>query len=262
MDAVKKFVKGLFGDGPGIGRFFDVQVTPTAAKVTFGFKLPKIELGALAIQNIRIAIGAELGLLGGDGFLLLFEFSDRKDPFNVTIAPFSGGGFFGLGFVTDELRRIEAALEFGGRFALNIFGARGEAFLMAGVYYAMKVEDGHKRQELVAYLRAGGSLQVIKLIRVSVEFYMALVYVETDDLLCGEATVVVEISILFFSASVDLTFRKCFKGGRTSEISQPLAPAGGTASGPPPAAEPRPARFREAVNGREGWEEYWAAFAA
>ncbi len=260
VEAIKKFVKGLFGGGPGgIGDLFELDVSPTAAKLTFGIKLPKLELGALAIQNIRMAIGAELGLLGGDGFLLIFEFSDRKDPFSVTVTPFSGGGFFGLGFVTDELRRIEAAIEFGGRFAISIFGARGEVFLMAGVYYAMKVEDGRKRQELVAYLRAGGSLKVIELVRVSVEFYMALVYVEPEDSLCGEATVVVEISLLFFSASVSLTYRKCFKGGAEAEGGAPEAVAAAAAA---PPVEPRPRPFRDAVNGPEGWEEYWAAFAA
>jgi hypothetical protein len=263
VEAIKKFVKGLFGGGPGgIGDLFELEVTPIAAKLTFGVKLPKLELGALAIQNIRMAIGAELGLLGGDGFLLLFEFSDRKDPFSVTVTPFSGGGFFGLGFVTDELRRVEAAIEFGGRFAIGIFGARGEAFLMAGVYYAMKVEDGRKRQELVAYLRAGGSLKVIELVRVSVEFYMALVYVDSEGSLCGEATVVVEISLLFFSASVDLTFRKCFKGGEEEDGVAPEAFAAATPPVTSPAVEPRPLRFRDAVNGSDGWQEYWAAFAA
>jgi hypothetical protein len=261
--ALNSSALGLGGAGaaPGIGDLFDLDVTPVAAKLTFGIKLPKIELGALAIQNIRIAIGAELGLLGGDGFLLVFEFSDRKNPFSVTVTPFSGGGFFGIGFVTDELRRMEAAIEFGGRFSINILGARGEAFLMAGVYYAMKVEDGRKRQELVAYLRAGGSLRVIELIRVSVEFYMALVYVEPEQSLCGEATVVVEVSVLFFSASVSLSFRKCFKGGEEEgarSLAMALAPASPAPAGP----EPRPARFRDAVNGAEGWQAYWEAFAA
>ena len=267
MDAVKKFARGLFGEG---GSFVDWKFdpSPTRVRLTAGIKLPKIELGALSIQGIRIAIGAELGLLGGDGFLLVFDFSDRKDPFSITVSIFSGGGFFGLGFACKELRRIEAAFEFGGRFAINIIGARGEVFAMAGVYYAMKVEDGRKRQELAAYLRVGGSVKVIELIRVSVEFYMALVYVEPEDSLCGEATVVVEISLLFFSASVDLTYRECFKGGDAAASGSRMAllAASGPVSGVLPAAssaaEPRPARFRESVNGPAGWQEYWEAFAA
>lgn len=262
IEILQGFVKGLFGgdgDGPGIGDFFKLDVTPIKAKLTAGYKLPRFEIGVLAIQNIRIAIGAELGLLGGDGFLLLFEFSERKDPFSVTVTPFSGGGFFSLGFVTGELRRMEAAIEFGGRFSINILGARGEAFLMAGVYYAMKVENGRKRQELVAYVRAGGSLRIIELVRVSVEFYLALVFVPSEGSLCGEATVVVEVSLLFFSASVDLTYRTCFKG---SEAQSGAALAAAPAEPEDTAtAQPRPARFREAVNGPEGWVDYWEAFA-
>ena len=266
---IREFVSGLFGSGPGLFDF-DPQVSPSRVKLTLGIKLPQFALGALAIQNIRLAVGIELGLLGGDGLLLVFEFSERQNPFSITVTPFSGGGYFAIGRARDELRRMEAAFEFGGKFPLDIYVARGEAFLMAGVYYAMKVEDGRKRQELVAYLRVGGALKVIELIRVSVEFYMALVFVPGEGRLCGEATVVVEVSVLFFSASVDLTCRKCFKGSDAppgAAAAALAAPTAGLTAAPRAAPtvsadELQPARFRDAVNGRSGWQAYWEAFAA
>jgi hypothetical protein len=270
--AIKTYVKGLVGggEGPGIGDYFDYSISPRAVRLFFKYPLPDLPLGALTVSNMQTAIGIELPLLSRDGTLVFFDFSTRKNPFGVTVPPFGGGGFFGVGVATSgELRRIEGAIEFGGRFDVAIAGASGEVFVMVGIYYSMKADDKGNRQELAAYMRAGGSLRIIELITVSVEFYLVLMYIADEsspdfNSLCGEATVTVVVSIAFFSTGVELTFRKCFKGSEADAapssargrlptlIDNAYADSNGGES---------PMRFSEAVNGREGWREYWQAFA-
>ena len=270
MKAIKTYVSGLMGNGPGIGDYFDYSISPRAVKLFFKVELPKIPMGALTLSNMHTRLGIELPLLSRDGILIFFDFSTRDNPFAVSVPPFGGGGFFGIGVTTREVRRIEGAIEFGGRFDIAIAGASGEAFVMVGVYYSMKDDGAGRRQELAAYLRAGGSLRIIELITVSVEIYLVLIYIDQTaspdyNSLCGEATLKLIISIAFFSTGVELRFRKCFKGAEANDapdlaggvpamlIDDAFAAPGDDGESPP--------RFREAVNGREGWREYWRAFA-
>lgn len=267
ITAIKNKMPG--GGGGGIGKHFDYDISVDAVKLFAKYEVPRIPLFVLDLSRIELRLGLEFPLLGDDGCLFILEFSTRKDPFGITVGPFAGGGFFGIGFVTDELRRIEGALEFGGRKEIGISGAKGEVFVMVGIYYGMKVEDGQKRQELAAYLRAGGSLQIIKLIRVSLEFYLVLMYIEDDgspddNSLCGEATIKVKVSIAFFSTTVSLNFRKCFKGGGADDepdsagLLSPMFIDAAVADTPD---SPSQMSFHDAVNGRDGWREYWQAFA-
>lgn len=271
ISAIKSFVGGLFGGGKGggIGDYFDYDISPLAVKLFFALKIPDLELNALTLSNMKLRLGIELPLLGDDGTLIIVEFCTRKDPFGITVPPFGGGGFFGIGFVTDELRRVEGAFEFGGRFEPNIIGAKGEVYVMAGVYYGMKVIDGANRHELAAYLRAGGSMKIIRLVHISVEFYLVLMYIADesspdDNSLCGEATVKVEVSIGFFSAGVSLNFRKCFRGsdtGADTDTASLIGPVFIAAAHADANDERTRLTFATAVNGREGWNEYWKAFA-
>ena len=60
-------------------------------------------------------------------------------------------------------------------------------------------------------MRASGALEVLGMITVSVEFYLALNY--EPPRVWGEASVTVEVEVLFFSASVSLSVRREFAGG-------------------------------------------------
>ena len=71
---------------------------------------------------------------------------------------------------------------------------------------------------------------------------------------------------MFFSASVSLTFRRCFKGGDADDTGDSarsiIPPLIETAVADSVDADVVHIRFRDAVNGRDGWREYWQAFAA
>ena len=124
-----------------------------------------------------------------------------------------------------------ASIEFGGSFSLNMGVASGGVYVMAGVYIRLENRAAH----LTGYLRLGGSLEVLGLIRVSIEFYLGFTY--DPDVVWGEASVTVKIDILFFSKSVPLKVRREFASGS------------------------RDIPFDEMMSNSD-WNDYIAAFAA
>jgi hypothetical protein len=86
---------------------------------------------------------------------------------------------------------------------------------MAGVY--LKLDFVSKESQLTGYLRAGGSLDVLGLISASVEFYLGFTYYFGPPCkIAGEATVTIEVHVLFFSASVHASLRREFSDPRIS----------------------------------------------
>jgi hypothetical protein len=114
---------------------------------------------------------------------------------------------------TSGVRQIEAALEFGASVALNLGVAKGSASIMGGVYY-QKSEGSFV---ISAYFRAAGSLSVLGIITVSVEFYLALTFASKGapahgGKLWGQASLTVKIKIAFFSKSVSISIEREFAG--------------------------------------------------
>jgi len=90
---------------------------------------------------------------------------------------------------------------------------------------------------LTGYLRMGGSLNVLGLIKISVEFVLSFTYDSDTDKAYGRATLTVHVEVLFFSASVELTVERAFGGE----------------SGDP--------KFGEMYDKPEMWSRYALAFA-
>jgi len=94
--------------------------------------------------------------------------------------------------------------------------------IMAGIYYKMEKKQLPQSpgEQMVAslsgYLRCGGSLCVLGIVRVSVEFYLCFTYFVEPKKAKGSATLTVEISIACFSKSIDLTVERSF-GGQGSD---------------------------------------------
>jgi hypothetical protein len=86
--------------------------------------------------------------------------------------------------------------------------------IMAGVYFKYQVGDvTGTSMKLTGYLRAGGSVEVLGLISLSVEFYLGFSYTHTDgqgSKVKGDAIVTVEVDILFFHQSVSMTLHREF----------------------------------------------------
>jgi hypothetical protein len=84
---------------------------------------------------------------------------------------------------------------------------------MAGFYFQMVGKDF----QLTGYFRAYGSLSVLGIITVSLEFYLGLTYATKGisphgGHLWGQASLRVKIEILFFSISVGVSMEREFAG--------------------------------------------------
>jgi len=229
-----------------------LDITADGLKLGYSLPLPSLTVGVLSIQNITLSAEFRLPFTG-DPLSFRFAFCERQNPFLLTVWVFGGGGFFGIELEASKegLRKVEGSFEFGGNFALDIGIASGGVHIMAGIYFAI---TGQKTQ-LTGYVRCGGSVNVLGIITISVEFYLELSYESPPTRVWGRATLTVEIDILFFSMSVDLTVEKEFAGGGEETAFLPVA--GDYAPAVPVATA---VTFEEMIT-PDDWESYCAAFA-
>lgn len=224
---------GLFGDGASL------SITDSGIRAGFAIGLPPLEIGVFALKDVSLGAALTLPLLDGKP-ILDFNVSERASPFQLRVAFFAGGGFFHLQMDTRGMRQLEVALEFGAAFGLSIAVATGEVHAMAGIYFAIVRKDlpsGTENQcTLTGFMRLGGRLSVIGLIRLSVEFNLSFTYQTESDKAYGRATVTVMVEVLFVSVSVSLTVERAF-GGSADPV------------------------FRQTFPERETWREYASAFA-
>ena len=197
-----------FSDPPSL----EISQSPPGVEVGFSAGIPTIGIGIMTIQNV--SLGASFFLpFGQDPMNFHFAFCERQQPFILTVYIFGGGGFFSMDVGSKGVVMIEAALEFGVSAAINLGVASGEASMMAGFYFQKTGADFI----LTGYFRAYGSLSVLGIITVSLEFYLGLSYASKGitphgGKLWGQASLTVKIEILFFSTSVSVSMEKEFAG--------------------------------------------------
>ncbi|MGE3298294.1 MAG: hypothetical protein AB7I68_13220 [Porticoccaceae bacterium] len=229
-DLRKAIPPGLFGKGASI------ELIGAGVRAGFAIGLPPLEIGVFALKDVSLGAALTLPFLDGKP-LFDFNVSERANPFQLRVAFFAGGGFFHLQLDTAGMRQLEAALEFGAAFGLNLGVASGEVHAMAGIYFSIqKDSDGHELCRLTGYLRLGGRLSVLGLIRISLEFNLSFTYDSDTDKAYGRATLTVQVEVLFFSVSVDLTVERAFGG-----------------SGDP--------LFLQTFDTAQRWQDYTSAFA-
>jgi hypothetical protein len=182
-----------------------LTVLPTGVTAGFTLGVPALGVGVVSIENLALDAGVSLPFTG-DPSGVRFAISSREHPFLVTVSLFGGGGFFAFSVNTAGPPAVEAAIEFGGNFSLDIGVASGNVHVMAGIYFAML----GSQVKLSGYVRLGGSVEVLGLVSISVEFYLALNY--DDGKAYGEATLTVSVDILGFSESVALHVERKFAG--------------------------------------------------
>jgi hypothetical protein len=228
----KAIPPGLFGDGPSL------DISPTGIRAGFAFALPPVSVGVFSLKDVSLGAALTLPFLDGKP-VFDFNVSERAHPFLLAVAIFGGGGFFHLQLDTAGIKELEAAFEFGATAALDIGVASGEVHVMAGIYFSMQRKDPGTDLACVlsGYLRMGGSLSVLGLVQVSVEFNLSFTYDGVKDKAYGRATLTVHVSVLCFSASVDLTVERAF-GGKSGDPT-----------------------FVQLMNTPEAWADYALAFA-
>jgi hypothetical protein len=169
-----------------------------------------------------------------------FNFSERQRPFSLTVSLLGGGGFFAIGISARGVQEIEAAIEFGAEVSINLGVASGGVEIKAGVYFHWLEKVPNKGSvELSGYVRLHGELSVLGLISASLVFNLQLSFIKEGGAteVFGEATLTVEVEVVFVSFDVSVTCRKEFAGGE----------------GDP--------KFIELVPDEATWDEYCGAFA-
>jgi hypothetical protein len=200
---------GLFGDGPSL----DLIDNPLGIRAGFAFALPPLTVGVFTLKDVKLGAALTLPFLDGKP-VFDFNISERPHPFLLAVAIFGGGGFFHLQLDTAGMKALEVSLEFGATAALDIGVASGEVHIMAGIYFSLQRKEGSSDLAaiLTGFLRVGGSLNVLGLISISVEFNLSFTYDSDRDKAYGRATLTVSVHVLFFSASVELTVERAFGG--------------------------------------------------
>jgi hypothetical protein len=176
----------------------------------FSMGLPNVAVGVFNLSNLSLAADLTLPFLSDDGPTVGFAFCARERPFTLAVMFLGGGGFFGLRLSADKLVLLEASLEFGATLALDFGVASGSVSCMAGVYLRLTASDG----SLTGYLRIRGAVDVLGLISASIELYMALSYEFGSGKVIGRATIIVEVEVLMFSASVPISAERRFGGSK------------------------------------------------
>jgi hypothetical protein len=167
----------------------------------------------MSLQNMSLGVKLVVPFTGNPA-RVRFNFCEREQPFLLTIFAIGGGGFFAIEIGLDGVERLEAALEFGASLALDIGVASGEVHIMGGIYFEMeKVGQPEETVALTSYIRMGGSLEILGIITLSIEFYLGMTFQKPPNELWGQATLTVKIEILFFSASVELSVERRLAGG-------------------------------------------------
>lgn len=210
LNALQKFIPpDGFQDPPSL----DV----TADGITAGYTLPipSIGVGVFSLENIGLSAALTLPFFTPNPLRFRFAFSEREHPFLITVSLLGGGGFFGITVGPDGVEILEASIEVGANCSIDVVVASGNVHIMAGVY--LKYDMVETSSQLTGYLRAGGSLDVLGLISASVEFYLGFTYYFGPPCsIAGEATVTIEVHVLFFSASVSPSLRRQFADPQVS----------------------------------------------
>jgi hypothetical protein len=201
----------LFGDGPSL------DLSPTGVRAGFSFGLPPVAVGVFALKDVTLGAALTLPFLDGKP-TLDFNVSERQRPFLLAVSIFGGGGFFRLQLDTAGMKIVEAAFEFGATASVDLGVASGGVHIMAGIYFKLeRIEPSNDlAPTLSGYLRMGGYLSVLGLIKVSLEFNLSFTYDGAKDKAYGRATLTVNIEIVFFSTSVEVTVEKAF-GGKSGD---------------------------------------------
>lgn len=181
-----------------------IDPRPDGITVRYGLALPAVPMGVATLENLAFVAVLSLPFVEGKPAMIGFGLSERSNPFTVSVAPFGGTGFFALQLRTDGHVLVEACIEFGGIFSINLLGiVKGGVYLLAGVYLMIQ-SDGPPA--ISAHLRLGGYVDVLGLVSVSIEFYLALEYRNNE--LAGLARLTIGVRVLFFSETFSFEVRK------------------------------------------------------
>ncbi|MEM9839287.1 MAG: hypothetical protein AAF830_09040, partial [Pseudomonadota bacterium] len=222
----------------GFGDPAPFDLSPTGLSVGYAISLPPANIGVATLQNISLGARASISFTGGPPSVR-FNFAERHSTFNITVSLLGGGGFAAAVVDTEGMKEIEVALEFGARLEMDFVVASGGVYVKVGIYFCLEQEPSGQTVTLTAFFELGGHVSVMGIASVSITFHLALTYEKGGggSRLYGEGYLLIEVEVLFFSASFDIRMQRTFAGSD---------------------ADPT---FVQMIPQQSVWDDYCAAFA-
>ncbi len=186
-----------------------VDVTPAGARAGFDLTLPNVSVGVFSLENVSLGADARVPFLG-DALTVGFAFCSKDQPFRLTVMFVGGGGWLELRAAPKGLVLLELGLEACACLSVDLGVASGSVSVAVGVYLRLEADRGL----LVAYFRIRGEVDVLGLISASITLELSLAYQFETGKLLGRASLVVEVEVLFFSASVEISVERRLAGSR------------------------------------------------
>ena len=259
---LKEFIKKELG--------VEIDLQPDGLNVWMPpINLDKVSFGAVTLKNLNIRSWVRLPFRPNP-VELGFSFARADAPCELSVGIYGGTAYLLVLLDSDSggVRRFEAAFEFGILREVSFGPAHGRVYLLGGVFFSVTQQPGGRHVVLRAYVRAGGSVDVLGLITAYIDLYIGLRYESSgaQSFLVGEASLTIGFKIGFISHSATLRRTERLagsSGGSGSSISQLTGSCLLAAVGTPPNCtalpEKPPPRFEEAMP-LPAFEEYWNAF--
>jgi hypothetical protein len=196
-----------------------VDVAADGVKAGFDVTLPNVSVGVFSLENISLGADARVPFLG-DAMSVGFHFCSKDAPFRLTVMCIGGGGWLVLRAAPKGLVLLELGLEAAACLSVDLGVASGSVSIAVGVYLRLEADTGL----LTAYFRIRGEVDVLGLISASITLELSLAYQFDTGKLIGKASLVVEVEVLFFSASVEIVVERRLAGSKGDPTMKQVMP--------------------------------------
>lgn len=197
-----------------------VDVSPQGVTAGFDLALPNAAVGVFSLENISLGADARVPFLGESALTIGFRFCSKDSPFRITVLCVGGGGWLELRIAPKGLALLELGLEAAAALSVDLGVASGSVAISIGAYLRLEGDKGL----LTAYFRIRGEVSVLGLISVSITLELSLAYDMKRDKLHGRASLMVDVEVLFFSASVEIVVERQLPGSRGDPTMRDMLP--------------------------------------
>jgi hypothetical protein len=185
----------------------DIQVSAEGITASFTMGLPNLAVGVFSLENLSLGAGFSVPFIGPP-MSVYFNFCERENPARLTVSMFGGGFFFGITVNADGLFILEGAIEFGAAISVDFGVASGSVSAMAGLYFKIEASNA----TLAGYFRLRGEVEALGIISVSIELYLEMRYESASGKCVGTATLSIEVEVMMFSVTIEISCTKKFAG--------------------------------------------------